>query len=115
MKKINSLFMIMTGLMVAGLVISSCRKRVPIPFEPCRIGTVTVIGNGDTTIYHLSYDNSGRPASLQATSSGGAGSSSRTYAYADTNLVVKTTGAAVTTDSVTLNSQGLMLVDVARN
>ena len=29
--------------------------------------------------------------------------------------MVKTTGAAVTTDSVTLNSQGLMLVDVARN
>jgi hypothetical protein len=121
MKKINSRvinvhFVAMAGLMIAGiLVISSCRKRIPISAENCQIGTVTVTGNGDTTVYHLSYDHSGRPASLQATSSEGAGSSSRTYAYADTNLVVKTTRAAVTTDSVTLNSQGLMLVDVARN
>jgi len=120
MKKINFLSMPMAGLAIAGLtiaglMISSCRKRIPIPFEICHIGTVTVIGSGDTSVYHLSYDNSGRPASLQATSSGGAGSSFRTYTYTDTNLVVKTTGAAVTTDSVTLNSQGLMLVDVARN
>jgi len=69
-------------------------------------------GNPDTSFYHLTYDREGRLTGLQ--SSGGAGSGSKVYTYADTNLVVTTTGST-TTDSVTLNSQGLMLVDVTRN
>jgi YD repeat-containing protein len=113
MKKINPLFV----LVVATVILApSCKKRlIPLPLELCNISGVTVTesGNPDTTVYHITYDREGRPAAIQSTEGGS--SSSRTYSYADTNLVVNTSsGGSTTTDSVTLNSQGLMLVDVTR-
>lgn len=104
-------------LLTAGvLVVASCKKRlIPLPLEFCNISDVTVTGNGnpDTSFYHITYDREGRPARIQ--SSGGNGSGTKTYTYADTDLVVIATGGgSMTTDSVTLNSDGLMLVDVTR-
>jgi len=114
MKKTTSLFALALATV---LLAPSCKKRlIPFPLEFCNISGVTVSQNGstDTTVYHITYDREGRPTGVQ--SSSGAGSGSRIYTYADTNLVVTTTsGGSTTTDSVTLNSQGLMLVDVARN
>jgi hypothetical protein len=113
MRKIYSLFV---PIVATVLLAPSCKKRLPLPLEFCNISDVTVTQNGnpDTSFYHLTYDRDGRPTSLQSSGSGGSGS--RTYKYADTNLVVITTGGgSTTTDSVTLNSQGLMLVDVTRN
>jgi hypothetical protein len=113
MKKTTSLFALALATV---LLAPSCKKRlIPLPLEFCNISGVTVSQNGstDTTVYHITYDREGRPAGMQ--SSSGAGAGSRIYTYADTNLVVTTTGGgSTTTDSVTLNSQGLMLVDVTR-
>jgi hypothetical protein len=109
MRKINSLFALFVA---AVLLASSCKKKViPLPLEYCNISEVAVTesGNPDTSFYHLTYNREGLLTGMQS------GSNSRTYTYADTNLVVSTTGGgSTTTDSVTLNSQGLMLVDVTR-
>ena len=109
MRKINSLF----ALIVATILLApSCKKRlIPLPLEFCNISGVAVTENGnpDTSFYHLTYDREGRLTGIQS------GSTTRIYTYADTNLVVSTTsGGSTTTDSVTQNSQGLMLVDVTR-
>jgi hypothetical protein len=110
MKKTIALY----ALFIAATVAFSCNKKVfPIPLEVCNISAVTVTENGspDTTFYQLGYDREGRLTHLQSTSGGITGA--RTYTYSDTNLVVQSTGGAV--DSVTLNSQGLMLVDISRS
>lgn len=110
MKKINPFFL----LLVASIVVTpSCSKRsIPHLLEFCNITTVTVVesGNPDTAVFYLAYDRAGRVTSIQSGS--GASAATRTYAYADTNAVVTTTGGgSTTTDSVTLNSDGLMLID----
>jgi hypothetical protein len=113
MRKIHFLLLISAGSLLA---IASCKKRlIPRPLEFCHISgvTVTVNGSPDTSFYQLTYDSEGRIIGLQ--SSGAVGASTKTYSYADTNLVVKTTsGGVVMTDSITLSSLGLMLVDVNR-
>ncbi len=109
MKKTIALY----ALFIAAMVAPSCKKKIiPIPLEFCNISAVTVTQNGsqDTTFYQISYDRDGRPTNVQST---GGTTGTRTYTYSDTNLVVRSTSGGV--DSVTLNSQGLMLVDVARN
>jgi hypothetical protein len=113
MRKIHFLLLISAG---SALAVASCKKKlVPRPLEFCHISAITVTQSGspDTSFYQLSYDRDGRIIGLQ--SSGAVGSATKTYAYADTNLVVKTTsGGTVVTDSITLNNLGLMLVDVNR-
>lgn len=103
-------------LAVGLLAVSSCKKKlILLPFELCNIVTVTVVdkGNPDTAVFHLEYDRGGRVTRIQSQS--GAGTATRTYAYADTTIVVtETSGGSSVTDSVTLNSDGLMLIDVNR-
>ncbi len=114
MKKMNPPWLLLAVTLIA---VSSCKKKLILfPFELCNIVTITAVENGnpDTAVYHLEYDHGGRVTGIQ--SKVGGGTATRTYAYADTTIVVtETSGGSTVTDSVTLNSDGLMLIDVNRN
>jgi hypothetical protein len=97
------------------LVLSpSCSKKSGSPAQTCRIITITDQNGASTTTYNITYNNAGQISTEQYSISGTAYNRVFTY-IGNIEMVATSDGTTTITDSVTLNSDGLIASDYNTN
>lgn len=105
----NRIAYLMISLM--GLFISpSCSKKSSSSTPSCQIVTVTDQLGTTTTTYNITYDNSNRISTEQYVSNGVTTNQVFTY-IGNTEIMSTSNGTTDTQDSITLNSDGLIVSD----
>src|SRR5580692_10548168 len=88
----------------------SCSKKSGSPAQTCQIITVTDQQGTSTTTYNITYNNAGQISTEQYTLSGVPYNRVFTY-IGNIEMMATSNGTTTVTDSITLNSDGLILSD----
>ncbi|HUB61206.1 MAG TPA: hypothetical protein VL978_10910 [Puia sp.] len=91
-------------------LVPACSKKSGSPAQTCQIITVTDQLGTATTTYNITYNNSGQ-ISTEQYASGGV-NYTRVFTYlGSTEMISTSDGTSTVTDSITLNSDGLIVSD----
>jgi hypothetical protein len=91
----------------------SCSKKSS-PAQVCQIITVTDQSGSSTTTYNITYNNAGQISTEQYAISGT--NYNRVFTYiGSTEMISTSDGTSIVTDSITLNSDGLIATDYNTN
>ncbi len=92
----------------------SCSKKSGSAAQTCQIITITDQNGASSTTYNITYNNAGQISTEQFSIGGTANSRVFTY-IGNTEMITATGGAVPITDSITLNSDGLIQSDYNTN
>lgn len=109
----NSLLLVSIAL--AGLILAfACSKKSGSPAQTCQIATVTdQDGSNAPTTFNLTYNDQGQLSTTETISSGSS-TVTRVYTYSgNRTIITETDGTTLfSTDTITMNSDGLMATDL---
>lgn len=95
--------LVLTAFLAGAFLLLSCHKSAHAPTN-CRISAIKVTGNGFSSSYLLSYNDSGALSVVNYTD--GSSSWSRHFTYTGNLIVCNTTGSSTRIDTVFLNGSG---------
>ncbi|HET6253467.1 MAG TPA: hypothetical protein VFE32_05315 [Puia sp.] len=103
---------ILTVAILSLFLAPSCSKKSSNPAQTCRIVTISDQIGTSTTVYNISYNNSGKISTEQYSQN--STNYSRVFTYiGNTEIMTTSDGTTTITDSITLNGNGMIESDYA--